>query len=300
MQLPPDQVERFYRIWFSLLYYINEQRHLIAPYPNDPKVAQLDLEDVRKLRDVLWKNDALRERFIAENPANLQLEDLVVVKSWQYRVSGNFFVVRYLKKYTVFLSETPSRAYGVLGLVGPIEEIIGPYLPIYVQAVLLPFEDHIIYDSLLEPYRIYFGPGIRSTLNDSYREAQEREGIITSLLPTDSPNSAQEAQKGMLARNRRILSAFRKDLTKRGLSHAMVEQHAGNIDAFARDYLLQQDPPRGLLTMTTRDVETYLQAAGDKTTMTSFKRFLRFLADTGRMDYEQLEDLRNLLKQTRE
>lgn len=297
MQLPHDQIERFYHIWFPLLHYINEQRHLIAPFPNDPKVTRLDPEDVMKLRDALWEDDTLRKDFIAENPANLALEDLAIVESWQHRVSGNFVVVRYLKKYTVFLSsETPSRAYGVLGLYSPIEEVIGPYLPIYVQAVLLPFEDHIIYDSLLAPFSIHFGPGMRSGFNDSYRDAQEREGIITNLLTANSSASVQETQKEVLARNKHILSALRKDLAQRGLSHPMVEKHVGNIDAFARDYLLSQDPPRGLLTMTASDLETYIQAAGDKTTLTSFKRFLRFLDDTGRMDYQQIQDLRDLLK----
>ncbi|HLH60316.1 MAG TPA: hypothetical protein VKV20_01425 [Ktedonobacteraceae bacterium] len=178
--------------------------------------------------------------------------------------------------------------------------IVGPYLPLYVEAVLLPFEDHIIYDSLLAPYSIYFGPGIRSTLNDSYRDAQEREGIITNLLTSSAPGNVQGIQKGIVARNKRILSAFRKDLARRGLSQAMVEKHIGNIDAFARDYLLAQDPPRGLLTMTTEDLQTYMQAEGDKKTLTSFKRFLRFLDDTGHMDYEQIAALRDLLKQVSE
>ncbi|HZU69282.1 MAG TPA: hypothetical protein VFA09_18540 [Ktedonobacteraceae bacterium] len=300
MQLPPDQTERFYHIWFLLLYYINEQRHIIAPFPNDPKITRLDPQDVMKIRDVLWKDDTLRKDFIAENPARLPNEDLAIVESWQHRVSGKFFVVRYLKKYTVFLSETPARAYGVLGLYSPIEEILGPYLPIYIEAVLLPLEDHIIYDSLLAPFSIYFGPGIRSTLNDSYRDAQEREGIITNLLAATSPENVQEIQKGIMARNKRIVSVFRKDLASRGLSNAMVEKHVGNIDAFARDYLLSQDPPRGLLTMTMEDLETYMQTVRDKTTLTSFKRFLRFLDDTGRMDYEQITALRDLLKHVNE
>lgn len=297
MQLPPDQVERFYRIWFPLLYYVNEKRRLAKRFPNNPKIARIDPADAVKIRDALWADDTLRESFIAENPAGLPQAGLAIVESWKHRLSGNFYVVRYLKKYTVFLStQEPVHAYGVLGLVSPIEEIIGPTLPIYVQAVLLPFEDHIIYDSLLLPYRIYFGPGYRSSINDSYRTAQEREGIITSLLPAAAPASPQEVRKGILARNAKILSAFRKDLARRSLSHTMVEQHAGNIDAFAQNYLLVQDPPRGLLDITTGDVQTYLQTAGNKTTATSFKRFARFLDDTGRVEYEQAEALRGLLK----
>ena len=73
----------------------------------------------------------------------------------------------------------------------------------------------------------------------------------------------------------------------------MVEQHAGNIEAFAQTYLLTQNPPRGLLDITLTDVQAYLSTTE---TTTSFKRFVRFLTETGRMDYEQATPLRNLLK----
>ena len=86
-------------------------------------------------------------------------------------MSGKFFIFRYLKKFTIFLSTTdPVRAYGVLGLVSEIEEIIGPYLPVYVEAVLLPFDDRIIYDSVLLPYNVSFGSGIQRELAQSYRD----------------------------------------------------------------------------------------------------------------------------------
>ena len=87
----------------------------------------------------------------------------------------------------------------------------GSTTPIYVQAVLLPFEGQIIYDSLLVPYRVYFGPGIRGYLNDTYRNIQEREGIITTLEPSDVPANLNEVRNEVLARNAKILGAFRKD-----------------------------------------------------------------------------------------
>jgi hypothetical protein len=299
MHLPPDQIDRFYRIWFELLHYVKEQRHLAPNFPDAPTTASIQPSDALQLRNALWADDALRESFIATNPAGLPSADLALVASWQYRVDGNFFIVRHLKKYSVFLSEQPSaHAYGVLGLVSPIEEVVRYALPVYAHAVLLPFEGKIIYDSLLEPYSITFGPGIRGSLNDAYRNVQEREGIVIALEPVEVPASLHEVRKEILARNARILGAFRKDLARRGLSHTMVEKHASNIDAFARDYLLVQDPPRGLLDITAADVETYLRASGNETITTSFKRFVRFLDETGRMeDYEQVKSLYALLKQ---
>lgn len=298
MLLSPQQTERFYRIWFPLLHYVNEQRQLGSTFPATYGEKTPSPADVLPLRTALWADDELRESFIRLNPAGLSPADLQLVASWRYRVADSFYIVRYLKKYTVFLTErSPTRAYGVLGLASPLEEITGGQAPLYVQAVLLPFEDHIIYDSLLEPYGIFFGPGIRASLNESYRNAQEREGIITSLVKsTGAYPSAEEGRKGMLAREAKIMAAFRKDLARRGLSHNKVEQHVRTIETFAQTFLLVQEPPRGLLEMTLTDVQTYLGKAGPKSITTSFKRFVRFLSETGRMDYEQSEPLREFLQ----
>src|SRR5262249_53135895 len=153
-QLPPPETERFYRIWFALLHYVNAQRHLVPAFPATWEEAtqegSMPLDAVQPLRDALWAEDALREQFIVDNPTGLPTADLALVASWQHRVAGPFYIFRYLKKHTLFLSATsPAQAYGVLGLVNPIEEIVGPMLPVYAEAVLLPFGQQIIYDSLL-------------------------------------------------------------------------------------------------------------------------------------------------------
>ncbi len=297
VHLSLTQAKHFYRIWFALLGYVNDQRRLLASFPTVPGEATVLPSDAKQLRDALWADDALRETFVAENSAGLPPDDLAVVASWQHRLAGNFYVFRYLKRHTVFLSSTrPTRAYGVLGLVSPIEEILGPYIPIYVQAVVLPFEDQIIYDGLLEGYSISFGPGIRGDLNDAYRSAQEREGIITTLLPVDAAANPDKVRGGVTTRNAKLLRAFGTELAKSRLSLTTIEQHVGTIEAFAQTYLLEGNPPRGLLDMTLGDVQTYLAGAGKRANATSFKRFVRFLLDTGRMDYERARPLQEFLK----
>jgi len=148
----PHETERFYRIWWALLSFVNQQRRLIPDLPTQPAPGSIQPADAANIRNALWADDALREDFIAKNPATFPLTDLEIVASWKHRVAGKFFVVKHLKKSSVFLDDRePPHAYGVLGLVSPLEQIVGPYLPILVEAVLLPFEDRIIYDSLLAP-----------------------------------------------------------------------------------------------------------------------------------------------------
>ena len=217
MLLPPQDVKRFYRMWFALLHYVNKQLHIAADFPEAPDEEIVSTEVVVQLRDALWVHDEIRERFIADNPAQLPAADLAIVESWQYRVAGSFSIVRSLQKYTILLPQaTPVHAYGVLGLVSTIEEILPLPLPVYARAVLLPFEHHIIYDSLLFPYNVLLGPGIRRDLQEQYRTLQEREGIITSLLPEDQEISATNQRNEISARNRKVLTAFRRELPKEG------------------------------------------------------------------------------------
>ncbi len=239
MRLPPEETERFYRIWFALLHYINTQLQLVPAFPATPGVEEVSTEVTMQLRDALWANDALREQFITDNPAQLSAEDLALVASWQYRVAGAFFIYRSLQKYTIFLSSTtPAHAYGVLGLVSTIEE-----------TVPLPLAAHA---------------------------ANQRNDIR--------------------ARNRKVFTAFRRELSKGGLSPHMVEVHTATIEDFAHTTLLDSDPQRGVLDLTFDDIQSYLDEKPGKQPLTSFKRFMRFLIGTGRIDYEQGEYMYDLLK----
>jgi len=256
----------------------------------------MPLDVVQALRDTLWAEDALREQFIADNPARLPTADLALVASWQHRVAGPFYIFRYLKKHTLFLSATsPVQAYGVLGLVSPIEEIVGPVLPVYVEAVLLPFGQRIIYDSLLAPYAIYFGPGIRRDLQQTYRDLLERHGVITSLPWEPRPTDREEARAGIGARNTRVLAAFRRELGYAGLTPTKTAAHCATIHALAQTILLDQIPPRGLLDLRPTDLSAYLRTRRDRDTLISLRRFVRFLVKTERLDAEQAEALRTLL-----
>jgi hypothetical protein len=294
MNLSTQETERFYRIWWPLLYYINTQRQIVPDLPAEPSEGTINRQDAHQVRKVLWESDSLRQAFITENPANLPETDLNLIASWQYRVAGRFFIFRHLKKYTVFLSqETPPQAYGVLGLVSPIQEVIPWPVPVLVEAVLLPFEDKIIYDSLLSPYSVTFGGGIRRGLNDDYRRVQEHGGVITTLQPP----SAEEIQQAACRGNQKVLAAFRKDLAASGLSLKMIEQHTHTVEQFVESYLLAQQPPCSLLDFNLDDLQKYLRERGKNVNLVSFKRLIRFLVNTGRIAWNDAEVMRRFLQQ---
>lgn len=59
---------------------------------------------VAPIREKLWADNSLLESFVSENSARLSDEDLGIVASWKHRIAGNFFVYKYLVKYTIFLA----------------------------------------------------------------------------------------------------------------------------------------------------------------------------------------------------
>jgi hypothetical protein len=303
MRLSPEQIERFYAIWKPLILFVNQRLH-IEPTMFD---ARLDgtwaAQKVYAIREALWANDSIREAFIAENPAQLSAADLAIVESWRFRVAGKFYVFRHLKKHSILIQDSPSEIYAVLGLASTLAEIV-PFTPCYAQAVLLPFEEQIIYDSLIMPYNIFLGPGIRRNLAEIYKDAKERGAIITSLLPQTQPASREEKESEVGHVNDRVLEAFRKQLYRSGLSPKVVERDAASVAAFADHCLTALPTPCSLRDFRATEVKDYLdslpsarqKASQRQHSVTGLTRFLRFLRDTERMEYRQADAVLKVLR----
>lgn len=185
MQVTVEDGKLFYKLLSALLGYVNRKLNVVTvQFSDSGEYTSLPPQIRGKVRDALYEHRELIAQFVAENPAGLSPEELEIVAGWKDALVGRFYIFRYLKKYTVFLSAEgkPHKAYGVLGLADPLEKVIGPTpLPILVNAVLLPLKGRIIYDGLLAPYRIVFGGGVRRHLNEDYNQAKDSFGVITSL-----------------------------------------------------------------------------------------------------------------------
>jgi hypothetical protein len=193
-KMPPTHLsfgegKLFYTLYAALCSFANGKLNVVPGEFSDPEqFTSLPPEIRLKVRDALHAQPELIDQFVRDNPAQLPAEQLAIVAGWKHAVSGNFYVFRYLKQYTVFLTEqTPPKAYGVLALASPFEQVVGPHLPVLVKGVLLPINGRIIYDGLLFTYRISFGPGIRRSLNADFKRAKESYGIITSLPEGSTP-----------------------------------------------------------------------------------------------------------------
>jgi hypothetical protein len=299
MCLPVSQVDRFYIIWKPLLIFVNERGKLAPDLLGASLDTGIKVEDAVRIRDELWKDDALLDAFISQNPANLSAEDLALAMNWKYRREGSFFVYKSLKKYAIFINDRKKpEVFAIKGLYSSFEEIF-PYMPILVRTVLLPFGHEIICDGLFQFYNVTFGSGVRGNLKAIYDDAKERGEIITSLLTVKQPLSLPDQAAKAEARNSKVMEEFKEYLYRSELTPKIVERDLASVAQFAAEnlenslnpHLLQEIESGELFSFLSDLPETARRHAG-----TSFKRFVQFMRDSGRLKWDEANELLVMLK----
>ncbi len=196
MILSIEDKDLFYRLNWSLLFYVNKKYPVINGI-DTPDFKNQDLNKVMEIHEKIFANTELIDSFVAENPFNFNQYELDIIKSWKNFVKGRFFIVTHLKNHSIFLQDDEQKAYGVIGLIDEIEDITPPYVPSLVGTVLLPFKGKIIHYGLFQFYNISFGSGIKKDIQVKYQTAKSKFGIILSL---DTPISETEGSDEELLR----------------------------------------------------------------------------------------------------
>jgi hypothetical protein len=117
MILPPTGARRFFRLYWGLNAYVNQQLAVIPKQFTTDSFKDIPIAELTVVRDALVANPELLQRYLAEDPHQLSSADRDIVSSWHLLRAGQFVVVRHLKKYSVFLDDKPpDHLYGVVGL----------------------------------------------------------------------------------------------------------------------------------------------------------------------------------------
>ena len=148
MKLSEQEAKLFFQLMWSLQFYVNHRLKIHPKIQSVDDYADSSAEQKVKVREALYENLKLIDSFVQENPQNFSKENLETVSNWKNFIRGQFFIERLLKKYAVFIQE--DKVYGVLGLSQSFDELTyHSNLPLYVDTILLPFKNKIIYDGLL-------------------------------------------------------------------------------------------------------------------------------------------------------
>lgn len=182
MKLTKEDLQLFYKLHPALLLFTNQETQTIQNVNNMQKFMKLDINNKAKIRNELYKNIDILNKFYEENPFNFTERELRIVLDWKNNIKGKFFVYNQYKKYCAFIfdDDDVTKTYGVIGLSNSFGEMIERF-PVLIETVLLPFKNQIIYDGFYSPYSIYFGPNIRAELKEKYEESTAKYGIIEQL-----------------------------------------------------------------------------------------------------------------------
>src|SRR6516164_1594440 len=104
MLLTPQDVELFFKLHRTLMFFVNQRLRVLPDDVASPDAfASLPSEVRLKVRDAFLKHTDLIQQFVEENPAHLTGDELDIARSWRHLVHGKLYIFRELKKYTVFL-----------------------------------------------------------------------------------------------------------------------------------------------------------------------------------------------------
>jgi hypothetical protein len=183
MRLSDEEGVLFFKLLHALQFFVGQELGVGPKSRSVEQFARHSGQEKLPARNAVYEHPELIDAFVAKNPQKFSAEELDLVRSWKGFVAGDFFIERYLRKYSIWIGEgSPSKVYAVLGLTQPIDEVIpAAYLPYRVRGVLLPFKGKIVYDGLLQPYNIFFGSGIKASLREEYMAAKQNRRIIESL-----------------------------------------------------------------------------------------------------------------------
>jgi hypothetical protein len=123
MNVTVEDGKRFYELYAALLSFANRKLEVSPMQFSDAREYTVAPPEARvAIRNALFAQRELIDEFVHDNPMKLEAVDLAIIATWKNAVVGNFYVMRYLKKYTVFLLSdgSPKKVFGVLGLADPL------------------------------------------------------------------------------------------------------------------------------------------------------------------------------------
>ena len=156
----------------SLLTYVNERFQVVRNLSFDERSIMADAEISLVARE-LWDNVSIIDDFAAQNPYHLSKKHLDTALSWKNALPGYFKVVRYQNGCAIMMNE--AGVFCVSGVTTEITDEIGP-APAYVEAVLIPFDDSIVYDGFLMAFDVPEGSSEGRAIQDEFEE-RVRGGI---------------------------------------------------------------------------------------------------------------------------
>ncbi|HAM15418.1 MAG TPA: hypothetical protein DCP91_06085 [Eggerthellaceae bacterium] len=204
MVLNSDQNDRFFDTIDPLLYYVNDRFRVVEGLSLE-SATPLDDVKISLVANMLWENVEIIDDFVRDNPARLPRECLDLARSWKNALPGYYTLVRYQQGRALLMNE--AGVFSVCGVTNELEQEIGP-APAYVEIVLLPFEDTIVYDGFVQAY------DIGNQASDLQRIQDEFENRCAKGIALTGADFAVRAEAYLAERREQELEALLDDVAR--------------------------------------------------------------------------------------
>jgi len=101
MVLTVEERKLFFKNWIKLLAYVNERYNIVHDFGSPDSPVGLDVYEIKKIRNKLWKNCFIIDKYI--KTANLNDEDIKIVNSWKK------FIKRYKGSIIILLTHVTQK-----------------------------------------------------------------------------------------------------------------------------------------------------------------------------------------------
>ena len=148
MVLNDEQNDRFFDTMDALLYYVNDRLRVVEGFALNG-MSPLDEVKSALVARALWDNVQIIDDFVNDFATRLPKKCLDLALSWKNALPGFYTLVRYQSGRALLMND--AGVFSVCGVTYELEQEIGP-APAFVEMVLLPFDDLIVYDGFLQAY----------------------------------------------------------------------------------------------------------------------------------------------------
>ena len=170
--LTKENNDFFYKQFIPfIVWYSQKINHPIKRLPNN-KVDQNAVAEVVDLASE--KHFALADEYVKEK--SLTGREKTFILGFKKSIYDTFIITEYRDNGALFMDRN-SKVYLVKGLISSFKEVLPYDLPIAIRTLILPFDNFIIYNGVVNFIPIKFNKGTSNAIINTYKEKK----IITSL-----------------------------------------------------------------------------------------------------------------------
>ncbi len=172
--LSEAEADEYYELYFALLEYVNNQKHVSPKVKRIFRQEHLDPLELQPIDEYLWSHKKMIDRFVQENPYDFTDDMLKTIAGFKKAIHRDMLtIIGFEKEYTKIFSADDQKVYMVKGVRGNFDALTPKIcIPLIIKTTLLNFKGQIIYSGFFSSYNFDLGTGWKKCLLTESAQAE--------------------------------------------------------------------------------------------------------------------------------